>query len=109
MRLNHIDLHVPNVAETRDFFCNHLGFTLSESRGTDGLAILHDDAGLELVISRPVAKLGCADSATVGFSTYHIGFIVDTRAEVNHLHAALNAAGVEVGSGPREMRGGWRR
>ena len=60
MRLNHLDLHVPDVAATRDFFRDHLGFTEIATRGANGLAILHDHNGLELVLSRPVAKFGGA-------------------------------------------------
>lgn len=52
MRLNHLDLHVPDVAAARDFFCNCLGLTEIETRGANGLAILHDDVGLELEIGR---------------------------------------------------------
>ena len=59
------------------------------------------------MISRPIEKFGGADTVTAGFNTYHIGFIVDTRAEVDRLYAALKTAGVELWSEPRAMRGGW--
>lgn len=107
MRLNHLDLHVPNVAETRDFFVRHFRLTQTETRGADGLAILHDDHGLELVISRPIEKFGSADTPTAGHNTYHIGFTLESRTEVDRLHAELSSAGVEIWSPPREMRGLW--
>lgn len=58
MRLDHLDLHVPDVLEARDFFVAHFGLVSVETRGAGGLAILHDDTGLELVISRPIDKFG---------------------------------------------------
>ena len=106
MRLNHLDLHVADVAATRDFLVALFDFTLVETRGADGLAILRDAAGLELVISRPVAKFGSADAVVAGAITYHIGFVLPCREDVNRQHQRLQAAGVEA-QAPREMRGGW--
>jgi catechol 2,3-dioxygenase-like lactoylglutathione lyase family enzyme len=107
MRLNHLDLHVPDVSATRDFFRDHLGFLEKETRGGDGLAILHDDAGLELVISRPIEKLGCGDTPTAGLNTYHIGFMLPSRGEVEALFRRLRAAGAEISGEPRAIRSGW--
>ncbi|HEV2677669.1 MAG TPA: VOC family protein [Aliidongia sp.] len=107
MRLNHLDLHVPDVAATRDFLATYFGFRTIETRGADGLAILHDDAGLELVISRPIAKFGGADQAALGVVTYHIGFMVATKQEVDELYERLKQAGAEIHHAPRAMRGGW--
>lgn len=45
MRLDHLDLHVPDVSETRDFFVKYFGLAPVETRGANGLAILQDDAG----------------------------------------------------------------
>jgi catechol 2,3-dioxygenase-like lactoylglutathione lyase family enzyme len=107
MRLNHLDLHVPDVAATRDFFREHLGFREIETRGANGLAILQDDAGLELVISLPNKHFGGADALTAGVNTYHIGFIQPSRAKVDELFARLQAAGAETWSAPQAIRGGW--
>lgn len=107
MRLDHLDLHVPDVLATRDFFVSYFGLTAVDTRGGDGLAILRDDAGLELVISRPIEKFGGADTPSVDRNTYHIGFTLRTRAEVDRLHAALVAKSAETLSPPREMRRMW--
>jgi catechol 2,3-dioxygenase-like lactoylglutathione lyase family enzyme len=106
MRLNHLDLHVPDVARTRDFLVSYFGLRHLETRGADTLAILEDEAGFELIISRPVAKLGGSDQATLGVNTCHIGFIVATRDEVDAVYARLIAGGVEVPNAPKAMRGG---
>ena len=107
MRLNHLDLHVADVAKTRNFFVTHFGLRHLETRGDDGLAILQDNAGLELVISRPIAKLGGADQTALGCVTYHIGFLLPSRNEVDALYARLVVANVELAAAPRAMRGGW--
>jgi catechol 2,3-dioxygenase-like lactoylglutathione lyase family enzyme len=107
MRLNHLDLHVPDVAAARDFFVDIFGLKAVETRGQDGLAILNDDAGLELILSRPVEKFGGADTVMAGANTYHVGFILPERAEVDAVYERLIAAGFEAWHEPRAIRGGW--
>ncbi|NLS15966.1 VOC family protein [Rhizobium sp. P40RR-XXII] len=107
MRLNHLDLHVPDVASTRDFLVTAFGLTEVETRGANGLAILRDDAGLELVISRPGEKFGGADTVTVGRNTYHIGFILPSREAVDAQYERVKAAGHEIWQPPAAIRGGW--
>ncbi|MEO6015591.1 MAG: VOC family protein [Devosia sp.] len=106
MRLNHIDLHVPDVQATTDFFVRYLGFTLIDTRANGGLAILSDGHGLELVLSRAIAKFGSEDQSQRSTVSYHVGLIVETHAEVDAVHAAMRAGGVNVQE-PSEMRGGW--
>lgn len=107
MRLNHLDLHVADVATTRDFLVHHFGLRHVETRGRDGLAILYDGAGLELVISHAVAKFGGANADVIGANTYHIGFIVPTRDEVDRLYERLLTADADLWGAPQAMRGGW--
>lgn len=107
MRLNHLDLHVPDVATTRDFFVSVFGLTEVETRGANGLAILRDDAGLELVLSRPVEKFGGADTVSVGRNTYHIGFMLPSREAVDAQYERAKAAGCELGQPPAAVRGVW--
>jgi predicted enzyme related to lactoylglutathione lyase len=107
MRLNHLDLHVPDVGATRDFFVSAFGFVAVETRGAEGLAILQDDAGLELVISRPIEKLGGADTVSAGRNTYHIGFILSSREAVDAQFERVKLAGGEMRQAPSALRGGW--
>lgn len=107
MRLDHLDLHVPDVADTRDFFVKYFGLTPVATRGANGLAILQDDAGLELVISKPIEKFGGADTPTAGSNSYHIGFTLGSREAVDRLFAELTSGGFEIWSKPKEMRGMW--
>jgi catechol 2,3-dioxygenase-like lactoylglutathione lyase family enzyme len=107
MRMNHLDLHVPDVAAARDFFVDIFGLKATETRGRDNLAILSDDAGLEIVLSRPVDKFGAADTVSVGANTYHIGFILTQRNDVDILYNRLINGGYEAWHEPREIRSGW--
>jgi len=107
MRLNHLDLHVPDVAATSGFFVRHFGFRLIQMRGANGLAILEDDAGVELVVSRPIEKFGGADQVALQAVTYHIGFMLADRRDVDRLYEALQADGAELSGPPQAMRGAW--
>ncbi|KAB1087497.1 VOC family protein [Neorhizobium galegae] len=107
MRMNHIDIHVPDVAVTTAFLVQHFSLTLRETRGGNGLAILTDDAGLEIVVSRPVEKFGGAEQQALGVVTYHLGFIQRERAEVDRLYRELKEGDAELVGEPREMRGGY--
>jgi catechol 2,3-dioxygenase-like lactoylglutathione lyase family enzyme len=106
VRLNHLDLHVPNVLDTSAFFREHFDLREVACRG-DSLAILNDEAGFELVISRANSKLGATDQANLGLVTYHVGFVLPAREMVDALHDRLVARGLpEIGE-PRAIRGGW--
>jgi catechol 2,3-dioxygenase-like lactoylglutathione lyase family enzyme len=98
MRLNHLDLPVPDIAATRAFFETCMGFTHEKTLGQDGLSILRDESGLVLVLSRRRAE-------APGFpATFHIGFHLDSEDAVTALHARLQAAG-HAHDGPTMQRG----
>ncbi|MDR9808261.1 VOC family protein [Rhizobium hidalgonense] len=107
MRLNHLDFHVPDIATTAEFFTRHFGLTLKDMRGQNGLAILSDDAGLEIVLSHAIAKFATADQVELQRQTYHIGFILPEREDVDRVYAGLAAAGAALSGPPAAMRGGW--
>ena len=92
MRLDHLDLHVLDVAKTRDFFIKHFGLRELETCGANGLSILTDDAGLELVISLPVVKFGG-------------GFTVGSRQDVDDIFERLSRETGDRIMAPRDMRG----
>jgi catechol 2,3-dioxygenase-like lactoylglutathione lyase family enzyme len=89
MQLNHLDLPVPDVAATAAFFTAHFGFSLRETRGNNGFALLLGTGGFALVLTRRRAE-GVQDFP----DTFHIGFLVESEAAVHALHARLQAAGV---------------
>jgi catechol 2,3-dioxygenase-like lactoylglutathione lyase family enzyme len=101
MKLNHLDLCVADVGAAAAFFTEHFGMRLLAMKGKDALAVLHDDAGFTLVISRTKAE-----AAERYPETFHVGFLVDRAEEVRETFDRLREAGVEVVHPPREMRGG---
>ncbi|EJC82429.1 LOW QUALITY PROTEIN: lactoylglutathione lyase-like lyase [Rhizobium leguminosarum bv. trifolii WSM2297] len=107
MRLNHLDFHVPDIAATVDFFIRHFGLRLKDMRGNNGLANIEDDTGLEIVLSHAIAKFGTADQVEIGRQTYHLGFILPERADVDRVYAELAAVDAALSGPPAAMRGGW--
>lgn len=106
MRLNHLDLHSPVVAETATFFLDHLGFTLVETRGKDAFYRLADGAGMVLVISPPIAKLGGGDQVSLGAQTYHIGFLLPERSQVENAYRRILPSGIRM-TEPDERHGAY--
>jgi catechol 2,3-dioxygenase-like lactoylglutathione lyase family enzyme len=98
MHINHIDIPVPDIAATRDFFVNQLGFAHVATLGQDRLAILKDDHGTVLVLSR--AKNGSAPA-----DGFHIGFLLESRDAVDAMNERLQT-GLSCAA-PRDMHGGY--
>jgi len=102
MRLNHLDLSVPDVAQSRAFFENYFGLRciVAVSRGDDDVAVLTDEQGCAMTLNnldkRPVEYPG-------GF---HVGFMQDSRERVNEIHERLKCDGFDVEL-PREYHGAW--
>ena len=96
-RLDHINLSVPDVNQTKDFYCNLLDFNLREyavdSQGITGGAWMavtsqvHDVA----LIRQPAGKTG---------RLHHIGFYLDTRDELLRTCDVLAEAGYRLEAGP---------
>jgi catechol 2,3-dioxygenase-like lactoylglutathione lyase family enzyme len=105
MILNHLDLYVPDVTATRTFFEQYFGLRHEATRGAGRLAVLYDDAGLELVISEPIPKMGGADQVALGTTTYHIGFRLPSTKNVDAVFLGLQAGETQQIDPPRKMRG----
>lgn len=105
MRLNHLDVHVPDVVRTAALFVSVFG--LRERFSRPGFVILNDDDGFELVISEPVLGFGTSDQVALGASTYHMGFIVESAKEVDDIFLKLQSADVQLKRPPQAIRGGW--
>jgi catechol 2,3-dioxygenase-like lactoylglutathione lyase family enzyme len=103
MRLNHIDLPVRDIAQTRAFFEAHLGFVHVQTLGQDGLAILRDESGLVLVLSR-----WPKDPRAAYPGGFHIGFLLESEAAVQARYDDMLSAGVNLPSPPDHRRGGFQ-
>ena len=101
MRLNHLDLTVPNVAQSRAFFETYFGFRCVVARENDALVVLTDDAGFALTLSNLDATTQVAYPP--GF---HIGFMQDSRERVDAIYERLKSSGFDV-EAPREWHGAW--
>jgi catechol 2,3-dioxygenase-like lactoylglutathione lyase family enzyme len=90
MNLNHLDLPVSDIAQTRAFFERHFGFKEVYSR-EDGLTVLLDEDGFALTLS-PLPE-GKPVSYPDGF---HVGFNVDCEDDLFEVHRTLVTAGVSI-------------
>ncbi|XYD11868.1 VOC family protein (plasmid) [Methylobacterium sp. NMS12] len=104
MKLNHINLTSVDVPADRAMFETYFGLHCSVMRGT-ALAVLHDSQGMVLVLNDFAKKRGSfayPDDSDV----HHIGFIQDSREEVDALNARLRDDGWDVPE-PRAYHGAW--
>ncbi len=101
MRLNHVNLTVPDVPKTRKFFETYFEFRCVADRGRGALAVLTDDSGFVLTLNN-------FDKATeVEYpGAFHIGFMQDSREQVDAIHQRLTTAGFDV-EPAREFHGAW--
>jgi lactoylglutathione lyase len=100
MKLNHINLAVPDIAATRAFFEKFFGLRCAETKG-DVLAVLMADDGFILILShfeKQVVPQYPRD--------FHVGFIQDTVEKVNEIYEQMKAAGVDVRQ-PKTAHGSW--
>lgn len=93
MRINHLNLTVTDVPAAADFLTTYFGLT--NHGGNAGMTLLTDTPGfdgmiLTLMKARPSAFRGYPE-------TFHIGFFIEDRGEVDRLSARLKADGHEAG------------
>ena len=100
MKLNHLNLAVNDVLQTRAFLETYFGFR-SVVPGSNALTILRDDQGLILTLSN-------FDKATdVKYpEDFHIGFVQESEEAVNAIHQRLTDDGFDVAP-PRKFHGSW--
>jgi catechol 2,3-dioxygenase-like lactoylglutathione lyase family enzyme len=101
MKLNHLNLAVPNVPETRAFFEEFFGFHCADEKQNDMLAVMFGEDGFVLVLSNFDRR-----TAPRYPKAFHVGFILNSREEVNAVNERLQAAGYEV-KPPGMMHGSW--
>src|SRR6516165_5278300 len=101
MVLNHINLTVPDVAQTREFFETYFGFRCVVERGRNFIAVMVDESGFIWTISN------CDNAADVEYpGAFHIGFGQDSPKRVDQMYERLTAAGFDA-QPPREFHGAW--
>jgi catechol 2,3-dioxygenase-like lactoylglutathione lyase family enzyme len=101
MTLNHLNLTVPDVAQTREFLETYFGLRCVTARGRDALAVLIDESGFILTLNN------FEKAPQVEYpGAFHIGFMQETRERVDEIHERLKSAGFDVET-PREFHGAW--
>jgi lactoylglutathione lyase len=111
MTLNHLNLTVPDPIETSRFLARYFG--LRAQGGNAGMQMLADDRGmvLTLIKARPEDRdsSGAAEGkpARVRYpSSFHIGFIQESRDRVDVINQQLRDDGMQVDP-PAHLHGAW--
>jgi catechol 2,3-dioxygenase-like lactoylglutathione lyase family enzyme len=101
MRMNHLNLTVPDVAQSRQFFETYFGLKCVAELGRNALAVLVDETGFVLTLNN-------FEKATeVQYpGMFHIGFMQESRERVNEINDRLKSGGIEV-EAPHELHGAW--
>ena len=101
MRVNHLNLTVPDVAQTREFFETYFGLKCVTDRGRNALAVLVDETGFVLTLNN-------FEKATeVEYpGAFHIGFMQESRERVDAIYEQLKRGGFDA-EPPREFHGAW--
>jgi len=95
MRVNHLHLMVPSVAEAAGFFEKY--FELRKTGGNAGLTVLLDDSGFVLTLMKMGSK-----SAGAYPAHFHVGFFLDSEAKVDAVYGRMIADGLKVDAPKRE-------
>lgn len=104
MKLNHINLTVPDVKATTDFFVQLFSFTCLEIKGDDALAVLKGEDGFVLVVTSQSFNRNNNNSYPDAF---HVGFLVNSKQEVDLKYDKLISSGYATGHAPRNMHGAY--
>ena len=101
MALNHLNLTVPDVPQTRAFFETYFGFRCVAGRQGDALVVLVDESGFVLTLNN------FGKAAEVAYpGAFHVGFRQDSRERVDAFYQRLKADGFDL-KPPHEFHGGW--
>lgn len=98
MKLNHIDLQVPDVQEAAAFFERWLSFEHTSNRDSPALAILHGEGDFTLVLQRRLPGESYPEN-------FHIGFLLDSEDDVLAFHQRAQDAGLKISDVQRNGRG----
>ncbi|MCG8347759.1 MAG: VOC family protein [Chloroflexales bacterium] len=98
MRLDHVNLTVRNVLEAGAFLKKHFGYTDAFEDNNEGMAVLMDAYGMHINLMK-------GKQATYP-KMFHIGFALETEAEVNAVYERLTNEGMEI-KPPTHGWGSW--
>ena len=100
MALKHLNLAVPDVAQTKAFFETYFGFRCDEVKGDNVIAILEDNNGFILSISN------FTKTETPQYpKDFHVGFVQETPEQVMAIYQTMKSNGIDVGKEPHTYSG----
>lgn len=93
MKVNHLNLTVTDVPAAADFLTTYFGMT--SQGGNAGMTLLTDTNGFDgMILTLMKAKA----STFQGYpETFHVGFFIESREEVDRIGALLREKGFDVG------------
>ena len=98
MKLNHIDLQVPDVQEAAAFFERWFAFEHQSNRASPAIAILRGADGFSLVLQRRAEGERYPEN-------FHVGFLRQDESEVLDFHRRAREAGLSISDVQRNQRG----
>jgi catechol 2,3-dioxygenase-like lactoylglutathione lyase family enzyme len=102
MRLNHLNLPIPDVKATREFFETYFNFTCIEEKGDGALTVLKGEDDFTLVL---MSESFNRNGQSAYPDAFHIGFLVNNQNEVDQLYTKLQQGGILLKQQPSPMRG----
>ena len=102
MALNHLNLTVPSVPQTRAFFETYFGFRhVAGAPQSDTFVVLVDETGFVLSLNN------FTEAEEVAYpGAFHVGFRQDSREQVDAIYRRLTADGFHL-KPPHDFHGGW--
>lgn len=98
MKINHMNLVVPNVIETANFFEKHFDFKIQKTMG-EVISILHNEEDFVLIISN------FPKTATFEYpADFHLGFYQSNTDEVLEIYDKLKSDQIELRQHPQQIR-----
>ena len=101
MHMNHINLSVPDIQETRAFLEKYFGLRFMGAPTANKIVVALDESDSIIALS----NFSNSDSYSYP-PAFHIGFNLPSRADVDAMHERLTADGYKVGR-RTEFHGAW--
>lgn len=98
IQLNHLNLVVTQVAPAVTFFENYFNFKCTGIKGENAIAILKGEDDFTLVL------MTAPDNNAVYPKAFHLGFMFNTKEEVDTLHKKLKSSSIDIGAEPKKIR-----
>ncbi|MGL4609839.1 MAG: VOC family protein [Trueperaceae bacterium] len=99
MKLDHINLTVSDVIKASTFLKKHLGYKDVFDDNNAGMAALSDGSGMHVLLMK--------GSRATYPKYFHIGFDMETEANVSAVYDRLKADGIETNPPEHTAWGSW--